>query len=73
VDDKDASVFRTLISDPSGQTAVALMHRPLFPGTRPEGSHQIEVALRAPQPSIQAARLSEHNCSLQAGVGDATD
>jgi predicted GH43/DUF377 family glycosyl hydrolase len=36
VDDKDASVFPALISDPSGQPAVALVHRPLFPGTRPE-------------------------------------
>jgi hypothetical protein len=36
VDDKDASVFSALIPDPSGQPAVALVHRPLFPGTRPE-------------------------------------
>jgi predicted GH43/DUF377 family glycosyl hydrolase len=36
VDDKDASVFPALIPDPSGQPAVALVHRPLFPGTRPE-------------------------------------
>jgi beta-1,2-mannobiose phosphorylase / 1,2-beta-oligomannan phosphorylase len=36
VDDKDASVFPALIPDPSGQPAIALLHRPLFPGTRPE-------------------------------------
>ena len=36
VDDKDASVFPVLIPDPSGQIALALVHRPLFPGTRPE-------------------------------------
>ncbi len=36
VDDKDASVFPTLIPDPLGRPAVALIHRPLFPGTRPE-------------------------------------
>jgi predicted GH43/DUF377 family glycosyl hydrolase len=36
VDDKDASVFPTLIPDQSGQPAIALVHRPLFPGTRPE-------------------------------------
>ena len=36
VDDKDASLFPALISDPSGDPAVALVHRPLFPGTRPE-------------------------------------
>lgn len=36
VNDKDASVFPMLIPDPSGQLALALVHRPLFPGTRPE-------------------------------------
>lgn len=36
VDDKDASVFLVLIADPSGEPAVALLHRQLFPGTRPE-------------------------------------
>lgn len=36
VDNKDASVFPELIPDPSGQPAIALVHRPLFPGTRPE-------------------------------------
>ncbi|HLY56639.1 MAG TPA: hypothetical protein VKS60_13835 [Stellaceae bacterium] len=36
VDDKDASLFPVLVPDPSGQPAVALLHRPLFPGTRPE-------------------------------------
>ncbi len=36
VDDKDASMFPTLIPDPSGRPAIALLHRPLFPGTRPE-------------------------------------
>ena len=36
VDDKDASVFPTLVPDPFGAPAVALVHRPLFPGTRPE-------------------------------------
>ena len=36
VDNKDASVFPTLIPGPFGRQAVALIHRPLFPGTRPE-------------------------------------
>ena len=36
VDDKDASVFPALIPGPLGQPAIALVHRPLFPGTRPE-------------------------------------
>jgi beta-1,2-mannobiose phosphorylase / 1,2-beta-oligomannan phosphorylase len=36
VDDKDAALFPKLVPDPLGQPAVALVHRPLFPGTRPE-------------------------------------
>ena len=36
VDDKDASIFPVAIPDPEGQPAMALLHRPLFPGTRPE-------------------------------------
>ena len=36
VDDKDASVFPVAVPDPSGQPALAILHRPLFPGTRPE-------------------------------------
>jgi hypothetical protein len=36
IDDKDASVFPVAVPDPSGQPALAVLHRPLFPGTRPE-------------------------------------
>lgn len=36
VDNKDASVFPIAIPDPSGHPALALLHRPLFPGTTPE-------------------------------------
>jgi beta-1,2-mannobiose phosphorylase / 1,2-beta-oligomannan phosphorylase len=36
VDNKDASVFPAAVPDPSGKPAMALHHRPLFPGTRPE-------------------------------------
>jgi beta-1,2-mannobiose phosphorylase / 1,2-beta-oligomannan phosphorylase len=36
IDNKDASVFPTAIPDPSGQMSMAILHRPLFPGTRPE-------------------------------------
>jgi predicted GH43/DUF377 family glycosyl hydrolase len=45
IDDKDASVFPMLIPGPFGRHVVGLIHRPLFPGTRPEekvhrsGSH----------------------------------
>ncbi|MGB8472705.1 MAG: hypothetical protein WCE61_01320 [Candidatus Acidiferrum sp.] len=36
VDDKDASLFPVVIPNPSGQPEMAILHRPLFPGTRPE-------------------------------------
>jgi predicted GH43/DUF377 family glycosyl hydrolase len=36
VDDKDASLFPIAIPNPSGQPELAMLHRPLFPGTRPE-------------------------------------
>ena len=36
VDDKDASLFRVAIPNPSGRPELAILHRPLFPGTRPE-------------------------------------
>jgi beta-1,2-mannobiose phosphorylase / 1,2-beta-oligomannan phosphorylase len=35
VDDKDASVFPVAIPNPSGHLELAILHRPLFPGTRP--------------------------------------
>jgi len=36
VDNKDASVFPVAIPDPDGKPAMAILHRPLFPGTHPE-------------------------------------
>ena len=36
VDNKDASIFPVHIPDPDGQPAMAILHRPLFAGTRPE-------------------------------------
>lgn len=36
IDNKDASIFPVAVPDPSGNLALALLHRPLFPGTRPE-------------------------------------
>jgi predicted GH43/DUF377 family glycosyl hydrolase len=36
VDDKDASLFPIAIPNPSGHPELAILHRPLFPGTRPE-------------------------------------
>ena len=36
VDDKDSSLFPVAIPNPSGHPEMAMLHRPLFPGTRPE-------------------------------------
>lgn len=36
VDNKDASFFPVALPNPSGHPELALLHRPLFPGTRPE-------------------------------------
>jgi predicted GH43/DUF377 family glycosyl hydrolase len=36
LDNKDASVFPVAVPDPDGQPAMAILHRPFFPGTRPE-------------------------------------
>jgi predicted GH43/DUF377 family glycosyl hydrolase len=36
VDDKDASLFPVAIPDSSGHLELGMLHRPLFPGTRPE-------------------------------------
>ena len=41
VDDKDASLFPIAIPNHAGKMQLAMLHRPLFPGTRPE-----ETALR---------------------------
>ncbi|HUO23388.1 MAG TPA: hypothetical protein VMU59_12795 [Caulobacteraceae bacterium] len=36
VDNKDAAVFPVFIEDPRNIPSIAMLHRPLFPGTRPE-------------------------------------
>ena len=36
MDDKDAGLFPVAIPNPSAQQELAVIHRPLFPGTRPE-------------------------------------
>jgi predicted GH43/DUF377 family glycosyl hydrolase len=36
VDNKDASLFPVAIPNPTGKPELAMLHRPLFPGTRPE-------------------------------------
>lgn len=43
IDNKDASVFPVAIPDPSGQMSMAIIHRPLFPGTRPDEIAQCDA------------------------------
>ncbi|MBA3493322.1 MAG: glycosidase [Gammaproteobacteria bacterium] len=53
VDNKDASVFPIAVPDPSGQPSMAILQRPLFPGTRPEetacrsGSRLVDLHLES--------------------------
>jgi predicted GH43/DUF377 family glycosyl hydrolase len=61
VDDKDASLFPVAIPNPSGHPEIALLHRPLFPGTRPEETVRL--------PAIRAVDLDRESiwisyCSL---------
>lgn len=43
VDNKDASVFPVAVPNPAGLPSLAILHRPLFPGTRPEEKADIRV------------------------------
>jgi predicted GH43/DUF377 family glycosyl hydrolase len=38
IDNKDCSSFPSAVPNPSGHPALAILHRPLFPGTTPEDS-----------------------------------
>jgi predicted GH43/DUF377 family glycosyl hydrolase len=56
VDNKDASVFPTFITDPAGKPSIGMLHRPLFPGTRPE--EIAESGARPAQPELQSIWIS---------------
>ncbi len=53
VDDKDASLFPVAIPNHAGKRQLAMLHRPLFPGTRPE-----ETAARASSRPVDRDRES---------------
>ena len=53
VDNKDASLFPVAIPNPSGHPELGMLHRPLFPGTRPE-----ETACRAASRDVDLDRES---------------
>jgi predicted GH43/DUF377 family glycosyl hydrolase len=57
VDDKDACIFPRAVENPSGHPSLALLHRPLFPGTRPE-----ETAHRHPSAHAELHRESIWIC-----------
>jgi predicted GH43/DUF377 family glycosyl hydrolase len=66
VDDKDASIFPTAIPNPSGKLELAILHRPLFPGTRPE-----ETACRPASRELDIDRESIWISYCPMSVGDA--
>lgn len=53
VDDKDSCLFATAMMDPGGKPSLALLHRPLFPHTRPE-----ETAASGPRRTLDLHRES---------------
>ena len=53
VDNKDASLFPVALPNHAGKMQLTLLHRPLFPGTRPE-----ETARRAPSRVVDPDRES---------------
>jgi predicted GH43/DUF377 family glycosyl hydrolase len=66
VDNKDASIFPVAITDPDGEPAMAILHRPLFPGTRPEET--------ACQPAPRAVDLHRESIWISyCPLGDAGD
>jgi len=69
VDDKDASLFPVAIPNPSGHLELAILHRPLFAGTRPE-----ETACR---PALRTLDLDRESIWISycpvASVGGAPD
>jgi predicted GH43/DUF377 family glycosyl hydrolase len=66
IDNKDASLFPGEVVGPKGKSAFALLHRPLFPGTRPE-----EKAERSELEEVDLDResiwIAYHDPSLPGG------
>ena len=60
-DDKDASLFPVAIPNPSGHQELAILQRPLFPGTRPE-----ETACHAASRELDKPT----SCSPRASIGE---
>src|ERR1035437_4927538 len=65
VDNKDASLFPFAIPNPSGHPELGMLHRPLFPGTRPE-----ETACHSASRDVDLDRESIWISYCQAPVPD---
>lgn len=75
VDNKDASLFPVAIANHAGKMQLALLHRPLFPGTRPEetachdGPREVDLDRESiwisycplPAPGVEPQRLGLFN------------
>ncbi len=68
VDDKDASLFPVAIPNPSGHPELAIIHRPLFPGTRPEET-ACDAAKRELDIDRESIWISYCPMSLGGGLG----
>ncbi len=66
IDNKDASVFPIAIPDPNNRLSLAIIHRPLFPGTLPE-----EKAAASPANAVDVHResiwISYRDMSIEGG------
>jgi len=69
VDDKDASLFPVAIPNPSGKPELAILHRPLFPGTRPKETAR-RPASRAVDLDRESIWISYCPMSLKASEPD---
>jgi predicted GH43/DUF377 family glycosyl hydrolase len=71
VDDKDSCLFPTAMMDPGGKPALALLHRPLFPGTLPA-----ETVTAGPGRNVDLGResiwISYWLLNANGGLGDKT-
>ena len=66
VNNKDASIFPVAVPDPDGRPAMAMIHRPLFPGTDPQET-ATEPATRTIEPNRESIWIAY--CPLE-GVED---
>ncbi|MGD0570645.1 MAG: hypothetical protein ABSA78_19760 [Candidatus Sulfotelmatobacter sp.] len=69
VDDKDATLFPVAIPNPSGKPELAILHRPLFPGTRPKETAR-RPASRAVDLDRESIWISYCPMSLKASEPD---